>query len=54
MLNWLQNPQADYVIAAYGAAVVALFGLLVFSTLAARRKRREWQRVQEKRGKGRS
>jgi len=31
MLDWLQNPQNDYVLAAYGLALVALLALLITS-----------------------
>jgi len=49
MPDWLQNPQASYVLAAYGAAALALFGLLLFSWRAWRCRQTEWRRVQEKR-----
>jgi len=31
MISWLKNPQASYVLVAYGTAVVALFALWVWS-----------------------
>jgi heme exporter protein CcmD len=54
MIPWLQNPQASYVFAAYGVAGIGLIGLLLASLCAARRTRRAWQKLQEKRDKGRA
>jgi hypothetical protein len=43
MPNWLQNPQADYVLAAYGVALAALAGIGIATLLAARRARKLWE-----------
>jgi heme exporter protein D len=48
MLSWLQNPHADYVIAAYGVVVVALVGLGVVSAFAAMRTQKVWHKLQSK------
>ena len=45
MPDWLQNPHADYVLAAYGVALVALAGIGVASWLSARRTRAAWQKL---------
>lgn len=37
MLDWISQPHAGYVIAAYGVAFVALIGIGVFSLLRYRR-----------------
>lgn len=47
MPDWLQNPHADYVLAAYGVAAAALSGLLFASMLKARRARKAWQKLQK-------
>jgi heme exporter protein CcmD len=47
MPDWLQNPHADYVMAAYGVAVAALVGLLVASMCKARRAHKAWQKLQK-------
>ncbi|MDX2028292.1 MAG: heme exporter protein CcmD [Alphaproteobacteria bacterium] len=49
MMIDLENPQAAYVLAAYGIAAAGLLGLLFFSWRASRRSR-----AMEKRIKGRS
>ena len=49
MIDWLQNPHADYVIAAYDVAIIGLMGLLIASYRAWRRKQREWHKLQQKR-----
>jgi hypothetical protein len=54
MIEWLQNPQANYVCAAYGVVGAGLIGLLLASLGAAQRRRRAWQKLQEKRAKGRA
>jgi heme exporter protein CcmD len=48
MFDWLQNPHADYVLAAYGVAAVALAWLGLASWLAARRIRAAWRKLQER------
>jgi heme exporter protein CcmD len=45
MIDWLQDPRADYVLAAYGAALLALLGLLAVSLIAARRRQKELQHL---------
>ena len=45
MFDWLQNPRAEYVLAAYGAAAVALIGLLIASFRAFRKKRRKAEKL---------
>jgi heme exporter protein CcmD len=45
MLDWLQDARADYVLAAYGAAALALIGLLAASVCAARRRKKEAERL---------
>ena len=52
MMDWLQNPRATYVLAAYGVAAIGLIGLLLVSLCATRCKRKEWQELQQKRGRG--
>ena len=47
MLDWLQNPHADYVLAAYGIAGLAIVGLGLLSWLAARRTQKAWQKLQD-------
>ena len=45
MINWLDHPHADFVLAAYGIAAVALIGLAVVSWRAYRCRAREWQKL---------
>jgi heme exporter protein CcmD len=47
MPDWLQNPHADYVLAAYGVALAALAGLLIASWRAARQTRKIWQKMEK-------
>ena len=47
MPDWFNNPHADYVLAAYGLAAVALLGLLIASLLKAHRVRKAWQKLQK-------
>jgi heme exporter protein CcmD len=51
MPDWINNPQAPYVFAAYAAAAGILAGLLILSLHAGRKRRTEWQRMREKRAK---
>jgi len=46
MPDWLQNPHADYVLAAYGVAAVALLGIGIASLIAARRTTQAWRKIQ--------
>jgi heme exporter protein CcmD len=48
MPDWLSHPNAAYVIAAYGVAFFALFGLLLFSWCGYRRQREKWRRLSER------
>lgn len=48
-LDWLSNPHADYVLAAYGLALAALAGLGIVSFAAARKARRRGELLQKKR-----
>jgi hypothetical protein len=45
----LENPQAGFVLAAYGLAALGLLGLWLLSWRAARRENKEWNCLQEKR-----
>ncbi len=47
MPDWLQNSHADYVMAAYGIAVVALIALGIASLLDANRAKKQWQKLQK-------
>jgi heme exporter protein CcmD len=51
MPDWLQNPHASFVVAAYGVALAGLFALLFFSWRSNRCRWKEWQKLQEKRAK---
>jgi heme exporter protein CcmD len=50
MINWLDNPQSAYVLAAYGIAGACLLGLLLLSWRQARKRDAEWRRTVAKRG----
>jgi heme exporter protein CcmD len=43
-MEWLKNPQADYVLAAYGVAMMFLLGLLLASWANYRHARRKLER----------
>ena len=45
MINWLDNPDASYVLAAYGLAAACLVLLLVLSISEARHAQRAWKTV---------
>jgi hypothetical protein len=49
MPDWLNNPEASYVLAAYSIAAGALLGLLIVSRLAARKRSAEWSAIRQKR-----
>ncbi len=49
MIDWLQNPQADYVVAAYGLVFVALAVLTLLSWRWARTQDRLWQKLRRDR-----
>lgn len=49
MINWLNNSQAIYVIAAYGFAGICLTLLLALSWIDARRAHNAWQKIQGRR-----
>jgi heme exporter protein CcmD len=49
MPDWLFTPRAPYVIAAYGATFVGIFGLLLFSWRGWKKHQNEWRRLQERR-----
>jgi hypothetical protein len=42
MPDWIQNPQAVYVLAAYAVAGVALLGILLISLVGLRRVTRKF------------
>jgi heme exporter protein CcmD len=46
-MNWLSQPHADYVLAAYALAVLALLGLGVASVVEYRRRARELRALSE-------
>ena len=43
MMNWLQNPDADFVIAAYAIAAIILLTLLIASLWAYKCHSAEWK-----------
>jgi heme exporter protein CcmD len=47
MIDWLQNPHANYVVGAYGVALVALLGFALASWRAARVQDRKWLKLQQ-------
>lgn len=47
MPEWLQNPHADYVVAAYAVALLALTGLGLASWRTAKRVQKAWQKIQK-------
>jgi len=49
MLDWLQNPHTDYVVAAYSVALAALLALGLLSWRAARQTKNKWAKLQERR-----
>jgi heme exporter protein CcmD len=51
MINWLDNPQASYVIAAYGIALFCLAVCAAASFLSMRRREREWRALQPSRNR---
>jgi hypothetical protein len=53
MLNWLQNPHSDYVIAAYGVALTALAGLVITSLHASRRAIERLKKIESQSHQGR-
>ncbi len=44
-MNWLSNPQSDYILAAYGIVGFFLIGILLMSWGNYRRARRDWQKL---------
>jgi len=48
MFDWLENPHADYVLAAYGVAAAALIALGVVSWIAARCAKCRWRQLQDR------
>ena len=48
MIDWLQNSHADYVLAAYGVALLALAGLGIVTWCGARKARKQLQELQKK------
>lgn len=52
MFPWLPNPHADYVLAAYGLALMSLIVFAFFSWQQARRQNRLWEKdTQDQRDK---
>ena len=43
MLDWMNNPHAEFVLAAYAVAAVALAGIGAASLLRWRRRARQWR-----------
>jgi len=52
MFPWLNDPQANYVLGAYGVASVILLGILAASLLSSRVAIKKWQRLRGERFKG--
>jgi heme exporter protein CcmD len=49
MFDWLQNPHADYVVAAYAVALALLVALGLLSWWAARHMNKKWQKLLDRR-----
>ena len=49
MIDWLHNPHADFVLAAYGIALGALAVFGVLSWRWARAQDEKWRRIQQER-----
>jgi hypothetical protein len=49
MPDWILNPQACYVFAAYGVAAAGLLGLLLFSWRDWCKRKAEWQQMKNQR-----
>jgi heme exporter protein CcmD len=45
MPNWINNPHADYVLAAYAIACMALVGTLLSSWCSYRKQSKKWQNL---------
>jgi heme exporter protein CcmD len=48
MIDWLHNPHANYVFAAYAIAAAALLGFGILSWRWARGQDKKWQELQKK------
>lgn len=49
MPDWINNTHADFVIAAYATAFVALMGLMLASFCEYKRRVKEWQSLPARR-----
>jgi len=49
MLDWINNAHADFVLAAYATAFVALWGMMIASLCEYKRRAKEWKFLSERR-----
>jgi hypothetical protein len=47
MIDWLQNPHADYVVAAYSIALIVLLGFALLSWCWAQAQDKVWRKLQQ-------